>query len=390
MKFCVVGSGYVGLSLAVLISQKYEVNLLEIDSSKVELINKKKSPIKDKEIEEYLTHKSLKLLVTTKKKDAYRNADYIIVATPTNYDAVKGFFDTSSVEKVISESIEHNESATIVIKSTIPFGFTDILRNSFNKKNIFFAPEFLRETKALYDNLYPSRIIVGDISTEAIKFGEILLECSLKNVSDTSVLTMTSKEAEAVKLFSNTYLAMRVSFFNELDSFGEIQEISTKKIIDGVCLDPRIGNYYNNPSFGYGGYCLPKDTKQLLENFNGIPNSLIKATVESNETRKNFIVDSIINKFPKTIGIYRLIMKDGSDNYRESAVLDILEKIKNKGIKVLLYEPFILEDKFIGAKVENNIEKFIKSSDLIIANRVSNDLNHVMDKVYSRDLFNEN
>ena len=328
--------------------------------------------------------------MTTKKKDAYSNVDYIIVATPTNYDDVKGFFDTSSVEKAISESIEYNENATIVIKSTIPFGFTDLLRNSLNKKNIFFSPEFLRETKALYDNLYPSRIIVGDISTEAIKFGEMLLECSQKNVSDTTVLTMTSKEAEAVKLFSNTYLAMRVSFFNELDSFGEINEISTKKIIDGVCLDPRIGNYYNNPSFGYGGYCLPKDTKQLLENFKGIPNSLIKATVESNETRKNFIVDSIINKSPKTIGIYRLIMKDGSDNYRESAVLDILEKIKNKGIKVLLYEPFILEDEFIGAKVENNIYNFIKSSDLIIANRVSDDLNHVMEKVYSRDLFNEN
>ena len=390
MKVCVVGSGYVGLSLAVLISQKYQVSLLEIDSSKVELIKEKKSPIDDKEIEEYLTHKSLKLFATTVKKDAYNNADYIIVATPTNYDVAKAYFDTTSVEKVISDSINYNEKATIVIKSTIPFGHTDNLRNKFNKKNIFFAPEFLRETKALYDNMYPSRIIVGDTSTQAKKFGEILLECSQKNETNTCVLYMDSKEAEAVKLFANTFLAMRIAFFNELDSFCETKKISTKNVIKGVCLDSRIGNYYNNPSFGYGGYCLPKDTKQLLENFSGIPNSLIKATVDSNEKRKNFIVNSITNKTLNTIGIYRLIMKDGSDNYRESAVLDILEKIKGKENKIILYEPLISENEFNGLKVVNNINEFIKCSDLIIANRISHDLDRVMDKVYSRDLFHEN
>ncbi len=390
MKFCVVGSGYVGLGLAVLISQKYEVSILEIDLTKVDLINQKKSPIKDIEIEEYLANKSLKLSATTEKNLSYKNADYIIIATPTNYDSKTGSFDTTSVEKVLSESLEYNEKATIVIKSTIPLGYTDYLRNKFKRKNIFFSPEFLRETKALYDNLYPSRIVVGDNSVDAIKFGKILLECSKKNETNTRILSMESKEAEAVKLFANTYLAMRISFFNELDSFSEIQKMSTKKIIEGVCLDPRIGLYYNNPSFGYGGYCLPKDTKQLLDNFSHIPNSLIKAIVDSNKTRKNFIVDSIINKFANTIGIYRLIMKDGSDNYRESAVLDILKKIKNKKNKIILYEPFITEDEFCGVKVINDIDDFVKSSDLIIANRISNNLSKVMNKVYTRDIFNEN
>ncbi len=390
MKFCIVGSGYVGLSLAVLISQKYKVSLLEIDSTKVDLINKKESPIKDREIENYLKIKPLKLTATTVKKDAYKNADYIIVAAPTNYDSISGSFDTKSVEEVVSDSISHNKKATVVIKSTIPFGFTDILRNKFNHNNIFFSPEFLRETSALYDNLHPSRVIVGGNSFEAIRFGEILIECSKKKKTDIKVISMESKEAEAVKLFANTYLAMRIAFFNELDGFSELQNLSTKNIIEGVCLDPRIGNHYNNPSFGYGGYCLPKDTKQLLENFNETPNSLIRAIVESNKTRKDFIVNSIKKKSPSTVGVYRLIMKDGSDNFRESAVLDILDKIDNKKNKVILYEPLIEQSNFNGIKVLNDIDDFIASSDLIIANRMSEDLEHVINKVYSRDIFNEN
>ncbi len=390
MKICVVGSGYVGLSLAVLTSQKYEVSLLDINEQTINLVNSRVSPIKDVDLENFLADKKLNLKATTNKHEAYSNANFIVIATPTDYDAASGSFNTSSVEQVITDILEFNCRSTIVIKSTIPFGYTDTLRNKFNKKNIFFSPEFLRETKALYDNLHPSRIIVGDTSTEAKKFGEILLECSQKNETDTCVLHMESKEAEAIKLFANTFLAMRIAFFNELDSFCETQKISTKNVIKGACLDSRIGNYYNNPSFGYGGYCLPKDTKQLLENFGGIPNSLIKATVDSNEKRKNFIVNSITNKTFNTIGIYRLIMKDGSDNYRESAVLDILEKIKGNENKIILYEPIILENEFNGVKVVNNIEEFIKCSDLIIANRISHDLDHVMDKVYSRDLFNEN
>lgn len=390
MKICVVGTGYVGLSLAVLLAQKHEVVALDISKDRVECINKKNSPIKDAELEDYLKNKPLDLKSTINKSEAYTNAEYIIIATPTNYDLTTGSFDTSTVEEVISDCVEINSKGLIIIKSTIPIGFTDYLRNRFNRENIIFSPEFLRESRSLYDNLYPSRIVIGCKSKKAEKFGRLLLNCSLKSEKDTQLLNMDSKEAEAVKLFSNTYLAMRISFFNELDSFSETQKLSSKKIIEGVCADPRIGNYYNNPSFGYGGYCLPKDSKQLLDNFNTIPNNIIKATVESNITRKDFVINSIMNKSPETVGIYRLIMKKGSDNFRESAVLDILKKLKKKKIKVILYEPFINESYFNNVEVITNLSSFISRSDLIIANRLSNDLNHVLSKVYSRDIFQEN
>ena len=389
MKFCVVGSGYVGLSIAVLLSQKYEVNILEIDEIKVNQINQNISPINDQLIQGFLNDKSLNLTASLEKDKSYKDAEYIIVATPTNYDSKSGKFDTSSVENVISDIVKYNKDATIVIKSTIPVGFTDTLKNKFQKREIFFSPEFLRETKALHDNLYPSRIIIGDRETYAINFGEILLKCSKIEKNENLLLFMDSKEAEAVKLFANTYLAMRVSFFNELDSFSEIQGLSTKKIIEGVCLDPRIGHYYNNPSFGYGGYCLPKDTKQLLNDFKHVPNKIIKAVVEANETRKEFIIKSIKNKAVNKIGIYRLVMKEGSDNYRESAVLDIIKKIKNEKYKIFLYEPLITDTEFQGLQVINNLEKFLEKSDLIVANRLSDDLDKVINKVYSRDLFNE-
>jgi len=390
MNFTVVGAGYVGLSLAVLISQKYQVKLLDINEEKISLIKQKKSPISDKEIENFLLKKDLLLQPTSSPIEAYEGADYVIIATPTNYDVIKGSFDTLSVENVISESIKINEHSKIVIKSTIPLGFTDQMRNKFEKRNIFFSPEFLRETKALYDNLYPSRIVVGDVSEPAETFGNILVDCSKKSRADVIVHTMDSKEAEAVKLFSNTFLAMRISFFNELDSFAEIENLSTENIIKGVSADPRIGNYYNNPSFGYGGYCLPKDTKQLLDNFNHIPNNIIKAVVEANETRKDFIVNSIINKYPKTVGVYRLIMKEGSDNFRESAVLDILKKLRNKKIKIILFEPMVGQSFLDDIEVVNDLSDFISRSDLIIANRLSKDLDHVRNKVYTRDIFNEN
>ncbi len=390
MKICVVGTGYVGLSLAVLLAQKYEVITLDVSKDRIESINNKKSPIKDVELEEFLANKLLNLKSTLNKKEAYSNSDYVIIATPTNYDITTGSFDTSTVEKVISDCVEINPEGLIIIKSTIPLGFTDNMRDKFNKADIVFSPEFLRETKALYDNLYPSRIVIGSESKKAIKFGEMLLECSLNSEKDTPLLKMASKEAEAVKLFSNTFLAMRISFFNELDSFAEIQKLSSERIIEGVSTDKRIGNYYNNPSFGYGGYCLPKDTKQLLNNFKSIPNNIITAAVEANKTRKDFIIESIINKCPETVGVYRLIMKDGSDNFRDSAVIDIIDNLKKKKIKLLLYEPFINDNYFQDIEVVSNLSSFITRSDLIIANRLSNELNHVLKKVYSRDIYNEN
>ncbi len=390
MKICVVGNGYVGLSLAVLLAQKYEVVTLDISKDRVDSINNKRSPIKDTELENFLINKPLNLKSTVNKDEAYSNAEYIIIATPTNYDLKTGSFDTSAVEGVISDCIAINSRGLIVIKSTIPLGFTENMRNKFNKSEIIFSPEFLRESKALYDNLYPSRIVIGGQSKKALKFGEMLLECSFHSKKDTPLLIMDSKEAEAVKLFSNTFLALRVSFFNELDSFAEIQKLSSKKIIEGVSADPRIGNYYNNPSFGYGGYCLPKDTKQLLDNFNEIPNKIIRAVVESNKTRKDFITNSILNKQPDTVGVYRLIMKQGSDNFRESAVLDILDKLKTKKIKIILYEPFINEEYFNNIEVVSDLSDFISKSDLIIANRISDDLKFIQEKVYSRDIFREN
>ena len=390
MKICVVGTGYVGLSLAVLLSQKFSVTALDISKEKVNKINKRVSPLKDNEIEYYLKNKQLDLIATLNKQKALSEKDYIVIATPTNYDINTGSFDTSSVESVISDVISINKHSNIVIKSTIPLGFTDRMRNQFNKKEIFFSPEFLRETMALKDNLYPSRVVVGDYTREAEIFAKMLIQCSKKNIKETTVLKMESIEAEAVKLFSNTFLAMRISFFNELDSFAESLDISTENIILGISSDPRIGNYYNNPSFGYGGYCLPKDTKQLLDNFKNIPNEIIKAIVKSNQTRKEYIVNSIMNKYPKTVGIYRLIMKEGSDNFRESAVLDIIQLLIEKNIKINLYEPLISE--FESKKVElvNDLNEFVASSDLIIANRLTEELEYVENKVYSRDVFQEN
>jgi len=390
MKICIVGSGYVGLSLAVLLSQKYEVITLDICEERVKLINKKKSPIDDKELSSYLSNKPLNLNATLNKKDAYSKADYVILATPTNYDIKTGAFDTTSVEGAISDCTQINSKATIVIKSTIPLGFTHQMRKKFSNQNILFSPEFLRESKSLYDNLYPSRIVVGDFSKEAKKFAQLLINCSKKNKAQVPLLEMDSSEAEAVKLFSNTFLAMRVSFFNELDSFAESQNLSSEKIIKGVSSDHRIGDYYNNPSFGYGGYCLPKDTKQLLSNFSKVPNNLIKAVVASNKTRKKFIIGSIKNSCPGTVGVYRLIMKKGSDNFRESAVLDIIKGLKKEKIKVVIFEPYIKKQTFAGLPVINNRDEFIESSDLIIANRFSEELKHVIHKVYSRDLFYNN
>lgn len=390
MKICVVGAGYVGLSLAVLLAQKYEVVALDIDSDKIKSINNRNSPINDIELEDYLQNKSLKLNATLDKKQAYLHADYVIISTPTNYDSIKGSFDTLAVENVISDCISVNESAFIIIKSTIPIGFTDRIRIKFKKKDIIYSPEFLRESKALYDNLHPSRIVIGSNSNKALDFGKMLINCSLESENDVQLFDMDSKEAEAVKLFSNTFLATRISFFNELDSFAETNNLSSKKIIEGVSADKRIGNYYNNPSFGYGGYCLPKDTKQLLDNFNDIPNNIIKAAVESNQTRKDFIVNSILNKKPGTVGIYRLIMKEKSDNFRESAVLDIVEKLKKKKVKIIIYEPFINDSYYKEIEVISDIKSFVSKSDLIIANRLSIELNDVKHKVYSRDIFQEN
>ncbi len=388
MKITVVGCGYVGMSLSVLLAKLHDVTVLDISSKKIGLIKNKISPIRDNDIEDYLINHKLSLTATLDKDKAYDKAEYVIVATPTSYDKDIGSFDTSSVESVISDCLNYNKSATIVIKSTVPLGFTEKMKNKFKTNNIFFSPEFLRESNSLYDNLYPSRIVLGDHGDKIKKFADILIDCA--NKDQIPVLFMNSTEAEAVKLFSNTFLAMRVSFFNELDSFAENKMLSSRNIIEGVSSDTRIGNHYNNPSFGYGGYCLPKDTKQLSQSFNKTPNNLIKAVVESNKTRKDFIVNSILKKKPEIVGIYRLIMKEGSDNFRESAILDIIENLKINKIKMLLYEPYIKEDVYRSISVVKSFDEFAKKSDLIIANRLSNDLINVMQKVYSRDVFNKN
>ncbi len=390
MKISIVGLGYVGMSLAVLISRHYEVLAVDIDIEKVKKINKKISPIQDKEIEKYLKSRKLKLSATTYSKKVFKNSDYVIIATPTNYNSIRKTFNTSAVEEVINEIIKQNKNTSIVIKSTVPIGFTERMRKKFNYRDIFFSPEFLRESKALYDNLYPSRIIIGDNSDAAKTFAKILARCSNKKIKSIAIVFMLSNEAEAVKLFSNTYLALRVAFFNELDTFSEIHSLSARKIIDGVSLDSRIGDFYNNPSFGYGGYCLPKDSQQLLTNFKKIPNKIITAVVESNKTRKDFIIQKILEQKPKTLGVYRLTMKNGSDNFRESAIIDIIKEIKKKNIKIIIYEPLLKTNSFNNMKVIKDFEKFAQIADLIIANRKSNKINRYKKKVYSGDIFNDN
>ena len=387
MKIAVAGTGYVGLSLATLLSQHNEVVALDILEEKINMINNRISPIRDEYIEKYFKEKNLNLKATLDYKEAFRNADFVIGSTPTNYDEKTKFFDTSSVEDVIKKVINMNDkNITIVIKSTVPVGFIEYIRKTYNISNIFFSPEFLREGKALYDNLYPSRIIIGENSEKAKIFANLLKTASLeKNVP---ILFMNSTEAEAVKLFSNTYLALRVSYFNELDTYAELKGLNTKNIIEGVCLDSRIGNHYNNPSFGYGGYCLPKDTKQLKESYDGVPEKLITAIVDSNNTRKEHIISQIIAKNPKTVGIFRLTMKSNSDNFRNSAIQDVIKKIKEQDIKIIIYEPSINENYFLENKVVNNLNEFKRISDIIITNRYDNILSDVNDKIYTRDIYN--
>lgn len=386
MKIAIAGTGYVGLSLATLLSQYNEVVALDVVPEKVEMINNRISPIKDECIETYFKEKNLNLHATLDYKEAFTGARFVIISTPTNYDEKTNFFDTSSVEDIIKEVISmHDDNILMIVKSTIPVGFINNMKEKYNINNIIFSPEFLREGKALYDNLYPSRIIVGEKSKRAEEFGELLKSASLKD--DVVVKYMDSTEAEAVKLFANTYLALRVAYFNELDTYAELNSLNTKDIIDGVCLDPRIGNYYNNPSFGYGGYCLPKDTKQLKANYKNVPENLISAIVESNNTRKEHIAKEIIDRNPKIVGIYKLAMKSGSDNFRTSAIQDVMEKIKSNGIEIVIYEPTLKENTFKNNKIIKNLEDFKNVSDIILVNRYDGSLKDVKDKIYTRDLF---
>ena len=388
MKIAVAGTGYVGLSIATLLSQNNEVVALDIIPEKVKMINNGISPIKDEYIEDYLKNKNLNLRATLDYKDAFKDAEFIVISTPTNYDDEKNFFDTSSVEDIINKVVKMNINTTMVVKSTVPVGFIEEMKQKYNIDNIMFSPEFLREGKALYDNLYPSRIIVGEKSQRAEKFAELLKEAAIKK--DIPIKFMHSTEAEAVKLFANTYLALRVSYFNELDTYAELKGLNTKDIIDGVCLDPRIGDYYNNPSFGYGGYCLPKDTKQLLANYDKVPQNLIEAIVKSNDTRKDHITKMILKKNPKIVGIYRLTMKTNSDNFRASAIQGIIQRLKANNINVIIHEPTLKAEEFNECNVVNDFDEFVNKSDIVLCNRIDDKIKKYSDKIYTRDLFNEN